>query len=78
MASVASSPLTVRFLENDYYDIELDVDVVKMMAITGTGTWCAEAPRDKQLYSKRKAFKEWVVDQMEQGVLPCEVDLDDD
>ena len=68
--------LTVRFLENEYYDIEQDVDVVKMMAITPTGTWSAQTPLDKKTQGRRKEFREYVLEKIYEGELPCEVEFD--
>jgi hypothetical protein len=68
--------LTVRFLENEYYDIDQDAEVIKLMAITGKGTWCAETRAGKGSAAKRKEFQDYVLEQMYKGEQPCEVEFD--
>lgn len=66
--------LTVRFLENEYYDIEQDIDVVRLMAVTPMGTWSGITP-SSQAKVRRKEFKDYVLEQMYSGAEPCEVEF---
>jgi hypothetical protein len=68
-----ASPLTIRFLENAYYDIEQDLDVVRLMAVTGTGTWSMVVPA-KGRRTKKAEFKEYVMERLYKGEIPCELE----
>ncbi len=68
----------VRFSETQGYDINLDAEVVRFMAITSSGSYWSdvvlEGPRS--LRSDRNAFKETVVELIQASQPPCEIALD--
>ena len=68
----------VRFVETQGYDINLDADVVRFMAMTSSGSYWSdvvlEGPRS--LRADRNAFKETVVELIQAGQPPCEIALD--
>lgn len=70
--------VTVRFVETRGYDINLDADVVRFMAMTSSGSYWSdvvlEGPRS--LRADRNAFKETVVELIQAGQPPCEIALD--
>ena len=70
--------LTVRFTEIQGYDINLDTDVIRFMATTGTGTFFADRKVEsaKTVREARSKFKELVLEYMQEGYNAGEVDLD--
>lgn len=69
--------LIVRFNEATRYDITQDREVICFMAMTNAGTYHAEVPllTTRGLRDKRNAFKDKVIEKMEAGQPPCEVDI---
>lgn len=69
--------LVVRFNEATRYDITQDREVICFMAMTNNGTYHCEVPllTTRGLREKRNAFKERVIEKMEAGQPPCEVQL---
>lgn len=66
-----------RYQELTRYDVMLDAEVVKFMAVTEYGTFHMEHPATgAALRDLRKQFKDHVVHLMDNGVEPCQVDLD--
>ncbi len=74
---MVSDPLTVRFCEESFYDIQNDLEVVRLMAVTGLGTWSMVVPQ-KARRGKKAEFKDYVLEQMYSGTLPCELESDDE
>lgn len=69
--------LTVRFSENEFYDINLDRDCVTLIATTSDGSFFAPfLPIDKKLPKLRKEFKARVIDLMNEGYVQGEVELE--
>jgi hypothetical protein len=68
---------TVRFQEFERYDVQRDVMVVCFMGVTGRGTFHAQLACDRpsERREKRKAFESKVVELMESGEPPQEVDI---
>lgn len=76
--SAPLTPLVVRFHEMQGYDINLDSDMVTMMASTNTGTYSCRTPLSKasRLREERKQFKDYVIECMQAGIPPHEAELD--
>jgi hypothetical protein len=72
-----SDPITVRFSESERYDINIDAEVVRMMATTSRGSYHAEVVLDTTgtMREARRQFKDRVVDRIQQGIAPCEIEL---
>ena len=72
--------LTVRFSETQGYDINLDCEVIRFYATTGTGSFFADRIIDsaKTVRESRNRFKEKVVEYMQEGYNAGEIDLDSD
>ena len=68
---------TVRFCENQHYDIEIDGEVVQLMAITSSGTWHSTVRHTtaRELREDREAFKTYVLGAMQAKLPPCEVSI---
>jgi hypothetical protein len=71
------NPITVRFSESERYDINIDAEVVRMMATTSLGSYHADVVLDSAstMREARKNFKDRVVDRIQQGIPPCEIEL---
>jgi hypothetical protein len=69
--------LTCRFEEWHRYDPMVDSQVVRLLAITGTGTYTGEFANEsaEALRDKRKRFRDYVLESMEKGIAPHEVDI---
>ena len=70
--------LRVRFCEQSRYDPCVDAQVVRFMAITGTGTYNGEfatGSSARTLLEKRKEFKDYVIQCMQDGITPHEVEI---
>jgi hypothetical protein len=72
--------MTLRFEDWYRYDIENDRQVVRLLGITGTGTFSAEieikdAPHMREM---RKRFRDYVIECMAQGVGPHEIEMEDE
>jgi len=67
--------ITARFSEFEFYDIESDCDMVKLMCITSIGTWSTnvQASKASTLREMRKAFGEYVEESIHAGDQPHEV-----
>jgi hypothetical protein len=69
--------VTLRMEEWHRYDPISDEQVIRLLAITGTGTfsgeWSSQSAED--LRDKRKRFREYVTECIEKGISPHEVDL---
>jgi hypothetical protein len=73
-----SEVLRVRFCEQSRYDPCVDAHVVRFMAITGTGTYNGETATHgsaRTLREKRKEFKEYVIECMQNNIAPHEVEI---
>ena len=59
--------VTVRWSEYQYYCIDRDKEIVRLMATTGKGTWVAEVEIGLAsiLRRDRAAFKEYVLEHIE-------------
>lgn len=70
---------TCRFEDWYRYDPINDRQVVRLLATTGKGTYNAEFAivGAQALREKRKRFREYVIDCLEKGIEPHEVDMDD-
>jgi hypothetical protein len=70
--------ITVRFLENQHYDINQDCEVVVLMAMTSKGSYFAEVPLEegRALREARQKFKEVAIECIQNDIDPCEVDLE--
>lgn len=71
-------PITVRFLETERYDITIDSEVIRFMAITNKGSYTAEIPvhGPASVRARRQEFKDWVLECLEKGIPPCEGEFD--
>ncbi len=69
--------ILVRFTETERYDPLKDCEVVRFMATMDKGSFHAEIPIEspKTLRTNRQAFKDRVVELIQQGQTPCEVRL---
>ncbi len=70
--------LIVKFNEFEFYDITRDERMVTYMATTSAGSYFAEAPVDKAQVKRRKQFKEKVIELMQKGLDPGEIEFEDD
>lgn len=68
--------IPVRLAEWERYDIERDEEVVRFMAITGNGTYHAEVSCETPRRDARERFKELVVECIERGISPCQLEID--
>ena len=68
--------LTVSFSEAERYDINIDDYVVTFMGTTSIGSYHATAVVDKTLVKKRHQFKEKVIELMQSGLDPGEIEFD--
>jgi hypothetical protein len=69
--------MDVRWSEYEYYDVHTDSDVVRMMGTTSVGTYFAKVHKDGPISvrMKRQAFRDLVLNMMDDGNPPCEVVL---
>ncbi len=69
--------LSIR--EYQYYDINLDAQVVRLMATSTSGTWHAVVPVDsaRKLRERREAFKTYVLGCIQAGLEPHEATEDE-
>lgn len=67
----------VRFWEHERYDINLDADVIRLVATTPRGSWSSEfqVQGPAKTREKREAFKTYVVGALQAGLEPCEVEI---
>jgi hypothetical protein len=72
--------MTLRFEDWYRYDIENDRQVVRLLGITGKGTYSAEfGTRDAaHMREQRKRFKDYVLECMADGIDPHEVEMEDE
>ena len=72
--------MTLRFEDWYRYDPVTDRQVVRLLGITGTGTFTAEfGTRDgAYLRHQRQRFRDYVLDCMAQGIEPHEIEWDDE
>lgn len=66
---------TLRFAERAYYDIESDLEVVDLLAITNMGSYRAIVPAmpASRFRANKEAFKKYVLNDMAVGNFPGEV-----
>ena len=69
--------MIVRFNEFQRYDITQDCDVVRFVGVTDGGSFHTEVPvaSTRRLREHRNTFKERVIELMQEGSNPCEVQL---
>lgn len=69
--------ITVRFTEYSRYDPQSDSERIRLMAITNRGTYHADVPFEapKPLRLRRIAFRDRVMELIDEGQPPCEVSL---
>lgn len=69
--------IPVRFQECQRYDIQLDAEVMLLMAMTPLGTYSTEVRMDspKKLRESRLQFREKAIDLIVSGASPCKVEL---
>lgn len=69
--------ITVRFQEEQHYDVTQDCEVVRFMATTSLGSYWTEIPIDgpRALRRDRVRFKEMAVQCIQAGLLPNRIDL---
>lgn len=74
---MSEMPVTVRFAEFGFYDIQRDADVLMLQAITNVGTWTSivESEPASAVRAKREAFKQFCLTSMSLGQAPREVNL---
>lgn len=67
----------VRFWEHERYDINLDADVIMLVATTPKGSWSTEFPVESASKTRERseAFKTYVVGALQAGLEPCEVEI---
>lgn len=70
-------PITVRFQEEQHYDINQDCEVVRFMATTSLGSYWTELPLDgpRSLRRDRTRFKELAVQCIQSGLIPTYIEL---
>ena len=70
--------VAVRFTETERYNVFIDSEVIRLVAITGLGSYSAEIPVDspKEVRRKRQEFKEYVLECIEGGIEPHEVEIE--
>ena len=68
----------MRFTETERYDVLSDQQVVRLMCITDTGTYHIEVPADDGLRQRRAEFKQMVLQSIDAGIPPCELELEDE
>lgn len=75
---MARDVITVRFTEQQSYDINRDCEVVRFMATMSSGSFWADTPLEgpRMLRQDRNKFKETVVELIQAGQPPCEIVLD--
>ena len=71
--------ITVRFDEWYRYDPQIDAEVIRVLAITGKGTYHSEFPRGTsgQDRARKKVFREYVMHAMSYNIEPHEVNLEE-
>ena len=69
--------VTVRFSESESYDINTDTERVMYLGTTGKGSYYAFGPADKDKLRRRKEFQELVVELIQEGIDPTEVEFGD-
>lgn len=71
--------LIARFVETQSYDINVDCEVVRFMAVTPKGSFHSEiqAEGPGHVRRKRQIFKDRAADYMVAGADPCWIDLDE-
>lgn len=76
---MARDVITVRFSEQERYDIHSDQDVVRFMATTNQGSYWADVPIEgpRGLRRDRDRFKELAVQYIRAGSLPCYIELEE-
>lgn len=69
--------ITCRWEDWYRYDVMNDRQCVRLLAITGTGTYSAEVPYvgALDLRDKRKRFREYVMDCMAKDIAPHEIEM---
>ena len=69
--------LIVRFNEHQYYDVNVDCEVVRFMATTSSGSFWSEIELEgpRSLRRDRDEFKQSVIELMQAGQPPCFVEL---
>lgn len=72
-----SDIISIRFAENQFYDVHRDAEVIMLMAITNLGTWHSTVAIGKasEVRTQREAFKEYCLHSIAQGGQPKEVNL---
>lgn len=72
--------MTLRFEDWYRYDPVTDRQVVRLLGITGKGTYTSEfGTRDSAfLRNQRQRFKDYVLECMAQGIEPHEIEMDED
>lgn len=70
-------PITVRFQEEQHYDINQDCEVVRFMATTSLGSYWTEIPVEgsQSLRRDRVRFKELAVQCIQGGLIPSHIEL---
>ena len=68
--------ITVRFDEWTRYDPQTDREVVCLLGITGKGSFHVEVDASN-VRAKRKLFRDYVVEALEEGLEPGEVRFGD-
>lgn len=69
--------ITLRYAEQDRYDIQQDAEVTRFMAISNIGTWHMELPTNAgvERRARREQFRDFVENAAAKGQRPCEVRL---
>ena len=75
-----TNAVTLRMEEWHRYDIDSDQQVVRLLGITGVGTFTAEfgVGSSQELREKRKSFREYVLECMDKGIAPHEVSMEEE
>ena len=69
--------ITLRYAEQDRYDITRDAEVTRFMAISNKGTWHMEqpCPQPGEKRTMRNQFRDFVEHAAAKNQTPCEVQL---
>lgn len=69
--------VTLRFAERQYYDINIDAEVLELQGITNSGTFwtTVEVGTTSKLRQQRDGFRTYVLSALAEGLQPCEVTI---
>ena len=69
------NPVSVRFQEYEWYDINTDRDTLRLEAVTNIGTFHADVDANAGVAALRRAFATYVYESLALGHAPHEVNI---